>query len=644
MAGYAVDISNLVLGSRSSLSLPETASTRFSFRHTAPHTATVVVPQSVAALEEARFADAVISYGGQTLLDGEVVRVQKDEPAPGQATLKVDGPTLELKRAGPDTPLSYSNELTADAIRDYASQRGIAITVHDPPVETKADDTKVRDSANVGFSGFYSPASTEPIKSTTSELSLYQTCQINPQSQWTNNGGTFQQDSSGQSNYHITGDYIVLDNDLDNIETTFSWGYDLPADRVGVAVSAVLVGSGSGTSPLTFNGVQLDNVVTTGDQPGGDWFVFDTEYAANGGSDLTAGTSYTADVTLNSTGFDLEIDAIAVYDTKYPPGTWDEPSSLGGTIAGPELYPVVTIEMAPETRPWNVAAGRVDATVNDTSNQFRWRLSPNGGADWVTVANQADASADFEAAGYYGATEVAELRFGGYDDGSGGGAVPTNRNATQTLTSLKQFVTTNTRSVIASIELSDSDFENLRTLHEKGGMRFVADPATTPVDLESFAPDDSSIQKPASWRATGESSADYDVTGYANEVTIVGPSGAKFTMRDDDEVSRLGGRVISTPPIHDPDADTADKRRIRAREELLKRTGQDDPAGTIEAVPQVILPGYPYPTPWGTSALERVDFSESGTQASMTLDFSGLDLTTKRLIEHDRGIRDLRKG
>ncbi|WP_435075279.1 hypothetical protein [Halorubrum sp. HHNYT27] len=136
--------------------------------------------------------------------------------------------------------------------------------------------------------------------------------------------------------------------------------------------------------------------------------------------------------------------------------------------------------------------------------------------------------------------------------------------------------------------------EVLQDLHELAGMRFTVSHQQTGPRVESYVPEEH--VKSGDWASTDWDSS-LDATDYANAVEVYGgetSDGSRAFARaaDQDEIDRLGNEVLVR--IDDATLTTDADCQARADSELTDRLAEDDLSGSVEIIPQVVLPGYHY--------------------------------------------------
>lgn len=166
----------------------------------------------------------------------------------------------------------------------------------------------------------------------------------------------------------------------------------------------------------------------------------------------------------------------------------------------------------------------------------------------------------------------------------------------------------------------------LQDLHELAGMRFTVQHGVAPNRVESYQA--GQLVRQGTWTLKGAESydSDYDWSGYANFVRVLGGIKADDTRavgeaRDQAEIDRLG---FETEPwvVRRPDI-TSDAACAELAESVLEdRAEANQFSGSIEIWPELILPGYAYEIPEFDGAIapiESVQLEESLGEASGSL-------------------------
>lgn len=170
-------------------------------------------------------------------------------------------------------------------------------------------------------------------------------------------------------------------------------------------------------------------------------------------------------------------------------------------------------------------------------------------------------------------------------------------------------------------EAEGTPLEVLQTLHETAGMRFTVQYGASPPAVESYTPGEQPKDvawTPQAWESTG------DVTDYYNLVNVVG-DGASATASDAAEISANGEESVR---IDDPSLTTAEDCQARADSALRDGVNGDTFSGTVDIIPQLILPGYHYLIPEFNDRelpVDKVEFAESRGDAVARLQVNAPD-------------------
>jgi len=155
-------------------------------------------------------------------------------------------------------------------------------------------------------------------------------------------------------------------------------------------------------------------------------------------------------------------------------------------------------------------------------------------------------------------------------------------------------VVPNSPTSLSDYSTEGTPMEVLQDLHELAGMRFTVRHQRSGKRVESYVP--SEQVKSGTWTATDWDSS-LDATNYANAVEVYGGTtsggGRAFARAaDQGEIDRLGDEVLVR--IDDKTLTTDADCQARADSELADRVSEDDLSGSLEIIPQLVLPGYWY--------------------------------------------------
>lgn len=171
-----------------------------------------------------------------------------------------------------------------------------------------------------------------------------------------------------------------------------STDYTIPASDAAVAIR-YRVPSGD-TSPGFDLEIDGESVLgaTSGALPDGE--AYDWLFGSGLSSDLGAG-SHTAGIELRTTGEDIIIDAVVLYDDRFS-YTFDNSVDSNGYLSGPEPFPGrVEVETTDAATAFQFSGARLDASYDDTSNQQRVGVSSDQGASYTFSDNSEVVETDF---------------------------------------------------------------------------------------------------------------------------------------------------------------------------------------------------------------------------------------------------------
>jgi len=182
--------------------------------------------------------------------------------------------------------------------------------------------------------------------------------------------------------------------------------YTLPGSRVGVAYhNESLSGSGD-VGDLLLELVVDGDRYTVDDVAGGTGWTTVTDFGAPDiPPDATVSIEYSV-----ASSFDVDCDALVLYDTKHKPDFPAVTSSLE-PLDAPRPYQPITVSSIQSTPALSVTAGEVVLDIDDTSGAQAIEVSNDGGTSFASASNTASFSHDFAA---LGASLEARLTLDGY--------------------------------------------------------------------------------------------------------------------------------------------------------------------------------------------------------------------------------------
>lgn len=337
-----------------------------------------------------------------------IEELRRVEDEPGRTVLVgVGGVALER---GVDVQITQ--QAVDDAVRDVLDATGYAYAVDNPDGSTAAGVTLLSTAFNPFPDLIAEPVldETEPIGVVGGDLAVLQSSYMAT----VGNGGL-------EGGYEVVSNFsdadpTYIDGEAAKIEGSGTIqsalrpsdvAYTIPGDRVGVAVRYWRFDGSGGANEVGLTLTVDDSAVELADVPSGndEWVT----YEPSGVPDVTPGSSVAIEYSI-SNNFTAVLDAIVLYDTKYPP-TFDNPTSSLEPIDHPRPHQpitVTTIESAPSR---SVAGGTLDVEISDTSGAQALGLSNDGGVDYETGANSAEYSTTFDA---LGASLTGQLTLDGY--------------------------------------------------------------------------------------------------------------------------------------------------------------------------------------------------------------------------------------
>ncbi|QLH80996.1 fibronectin type III domain-containing protein [Halosimplex pelagicum] len=373
------------------------------------------------------------SWSSDTWTDAEVTATVKGKPVPIEELEDVEHtPERTVLRCVGGIELENRVEMEVDQRPVHETAEDVAaeasdyqINVDDPNAETVADQLVQSAPTLSDYTQLASAPDTEPVDIGFDRVDRLASCFVGIEYDFEGNYESLTDGSPDPPHYidgiaaRITpGDALAR-----QVQFSFTPDYRIPADRVGVAISApVADGTFDIASNVTLNGSEIANI------PAGAWGTYEESYS---GGDLQAGEEYTLSIEVyGEDDAEAIIDGMAVYDTEYPPTGFDRPDELFDTIARPEPVPGgLAVTMDEVTPAVSVSGARVDADFDDTSGVQQLEVSNDQGTTWQTASNTESFETDFPD---LGPTLQFRVTLGGY--GSGRGRSPTTDYLAQSLT------------------------------------------------------------------------------------------------------------------------------------------------------------------------------------------------------------------
>jgi hypothetical protein len=349
------------------------------------------------------FEGATVSVwkDGRILPIEELVDVQME---PGRTVLKARGGTALADRVQAE----YDNKEAHLAAEELGQNNTpYTMNVDDPATNTQSDtlmqsgdsNSELRDHLNSPI------AATDPVTIENSKLKLQQSCFVaeaeNPTRETDPN---YWMDVGKYSG----GDGRGVYSSTSNLEWDFTVPYRMPASAIGLKGRVI---DTDNAQEMEIN-LRVDGTWYNLDYlTGGEGTVFGWDELAqsgayngtgyDGSADIPAGSTVTVQMTsTGSNGGDYGWDILALYDARYSYFFDTDNGGNQGYLDGPQLRPDAhTVVFEDASTAFNVTAGQIDLTIDNTANGQAVALSNDQGSSWTEAANTASFQTDFGSAG-----------------------------------------------------------------------------------------------------------------------------------------------------------------------------------------------------------------------------------------------------
>jgi hypothetical protein len=563
-------------------------------------------------------------FGGVRIFWGYLEREQGNEE---QNTHTLEGRGILRDLTDVEISVQYDNLETWKAIQDVLSYTNFTYNVQQPSGTTTVTDQVFQDpDTTQEFADVWQPPSDVPFEAINDGLQQLPTSFFKEGFEDRSDPPVGEIGTASDSSYS-GGTAALLASTGQYVEHEFTPQHDIPEDRVGIQVR--FDSSDMPEVSFSFNG---NNLGTLGQTSGSfvlSWYRLDNDDLFTGttydGGALSANQSYTLriEVGASSTGEDIRVDCVDLYDTAYPP-SFDNTVDGNQALSGPEPYPPAEVESTITDAVANVEQIEVASTWNDTSGQQAIWASNSGGASYEPqggASNTTSLVEDMESVG----TELRmKVRMHGYGTQT---ESPTQHVNPQRITDWTASYDGSSISVIDSERYTGSVLDVAQKLCKKAGYRLVADHSASQRTVEAFP--EGAVEKAADWTVRNRKPST-DLYGYANRVVVYGAlqgdgTRPKAVAEDAAEIDAVGETV--TDVLRRPKIDTLDGVKSEARAEVRKRVAERSKTGKLEVWPTDIMPGYDYPVDWygdGSTtsvSLERLSMSQQHANDRATLRF-----------------------
>lgn len=644
----------------------------FGFEHTAMSDVRIQLPPFEGLTRE-RFMNGRIHvyYDGRLLFRAVI----DTHSIADDGTIEMGGVGVPSHRLrGGEVDAEFNDVLTHEAIREGFESRGFATRVHDPLTMPVRNEVVQEARAASGFEAIntYYPrdeqgqftdggqsgfAPTTPLTTTPEGLTQLQTNHVIEAEDFveTESKNIRRETANAASG----GEYVPLNAAGDTAVYRFHSDYKIPEGEANIALrirrDADAVTTGTITAYL--DGEWFDRIVTNSVPDGYNWIrLSGVNEVAKGDRELRIEARF------DNPG--VFLDVISVYDDRFS-YNFDNSVDANGTLAGPELYPGTQIVE------FDAPATGIDLSSVLVSCEFD-RASINQSAS-VTIPLTGRTNYEYG----FGVGDPAKINVSinvpeetprtkasvgiARIDDPDRSRTPLHGTDSQTLTSYALEISGEEISIIDNRNIEATPLSVMQELCKYGDYRFVIqlahqDPAAKP-RVEIFETADPRLRRPLPGRGVVLSvNSGADSTDYANVVEVEGAEipglpgqNYRATERNEAEIKALrdpptddGVRRVE---LIDRSLTTDNDCRAKAKTELDARLSSDDVSGSVAVLPDIVLPGYPYRTPFFSeegdltgygynygynygvtgegkySSLETSSFSESASDASTALQF-----------------------
>lgn len=375
--------------------------------------------------QDPAFEDAPVTVwkDGRVLPIEELVNVRMEA---GRTVLEARGGSELANRVTAEYDNKEAHLAAEELIQTHT---GITANVDDPASSVQGDTVMQTGDANSEFRDHLnSPvADTDPVTIEDGKLKLQQTCFVSEAEDPDRSTDPDYPSDGNLSNGSGRGVYASTSN----LEWDFTVPYRIPAADVGLKARVIPTDDAQEMQVrIKVNGSwYLLDELHGGEGTGSStkWREFAQSEAYNGpgyeGPDIPAGSTVTVQLRSTGTsGTDYAWDVLALYDTGSRYGgfsyTWDNDNGgSSGYLDGPELKPdAFEVVFADVSTAFNVTAGKIDLTINNTAFKQAVALSNDQGATWAEASNTASYQTDFGGAGSTIRFRVTLSRYGSQSD------------------------------------------------------------------------------------------------------------------------------------------------------------------------------------------------------------------------------------
>jgi hypothetical protein len=541
---------------------------------------------------------------------------------PDGETMTLRGPGVGelLNEGAPDSPVTYSNTPTHEAIEDYlTNQTTFSTTVIEPDTsDTTREDVQTADTTTE-FNNVLSVPNTAPFAVSNGRVELLQSCFfIEAEDDLTT--------ATLQNEIGASDDSASVFNDTSQaVSTSVTPGYTIPSSGAEIAVRVRTPNSADVTIDINLDGTAEAVLSDTS---------YDSEYqwrrfALNRDIDDSS-HSLEFDVALDNGG-DVYVDCVAVLDNRFN-YTFDNSVNDDGYLSGPELYPdAATLAFDNVSTQKGIAKAYLSVT-DDDGEVSKLQLSFDGGSSYVPT-DGSEVNVDSVSAEPSSSTQQVRGRveLGRY--GSRSLESPTQGINGGSISTWDLDVDLLDTSVIDSLELTESHLDNIQQLLDYGDYTLIIEheESSKPTISYPYGKADSSVQKQLPGRIDDQNPG-VNAENYGNRVILRGAEDSngnrpEAIVEDSDAITD-DGRVILPPgsPFYDNDLTTGAGVQTKAESllEQAQRAGEIRGSVTL-GLPHKAIAGYQFEVDFGNGprylTAEEVEIQDGDRQTGTTINF-----------------------
>jgi len=507
-------------------------------------------------------------------------------------TLSGPGVAHTLDEDAPDSPVTYTNIATWQAVEDYwDTHTSASATVFQPtPEQIASRDTVQSASATSEFDAITpSYPADKPVANKNGGVEVLQSVFFF-EGEELNLDGT-STDSAASAGEH---ENIAFSGTSDS--ESFNLAYTIPEQYVEFGVRFKTTNGSDNEIEATIDGQRIglfDGASYPSNYVG---FNFKDNWT---GGDLTAGSHTAGFGMVADNSGSVQIDAFFVYDTRFPPGFSNQLNS-SGFLEEPQLYPAApTVEFDNQVVNFNLTKGYLDIATPDTAGIGKLQISFDEGGSYAPTDGSEQNTTSVAATQSGSSRDIrGRVQLEGY--GTRTSPAPATGFNPGRVDSWDLQADGNDLSVIDELTLTRSNLENLQELHENGNFQWTIEHSSAAIGnltVVSYQEGDETRTTPSAYDNPIEKQSSVDATSYYNALYLRGAEDSNGNyptaeVEDTQEINEIGDRIDTS--LTDPTITTDAGAKFRAEALLSALTDENDRRGeiTIPLRSSVTHPGY----------------------------------------------------